>query len=184
MALLPAAAMVFALLPEAFCARRGRIMMAVALVACVGLCAWQGALQIPSLLPDEEREAELGNPVEDLLEYALSDESMLIIHDNILAGDLRLFPDTSEGIPHNVSFWGGWGLRSGESIRQFANFGIDLLHFPPETFLRDDVLFAATVVDPPPKFMLNYLREKVDPNVDCMLYGENGFVYFFQFYIP
>ncbi len=184
MALLPAAAMVFALLPEAFCARGGRIMMAVALVACVGLCAWQGALQIPSLLPDEEREAELGNPVEDLLEYALSDESMLIIHDNILAGDLRLFPDTSEGIPHNVSFWGGWGLRSGESIRQFANFGIDLLHFPPETFLRDDVLFAATVVDPPPKFMLNYLREKVDPNVDCMLYGENGFVYFFQFYIP
>ena len=179
-----AAAMVFALLPEAFCARGGRIMMAVALVACVGLCAWQGALQIPSLLPDEEREAELGNPVEDLLEYALSDESMLIIHDNILAGDLRLFPDTSEGIPHNVSFWGGWGLRSGESIRQFANFGIDLLHFPPETFLRDDVLFAATVVDPPPKFMLNYLREKVDPNVDCMLYGENGFVYFFQFYIP
>lgn len=184
MALLPAAAMVFALLPEAFLARGGRLMMAVSLAACLGLCAWQTALQLPSLLPDEEREAELGNPVEDLLEYALSDESMLIIHDNILAGDLRLFPDTSEGIPHNVSFWGGWGLRSEESIRQFASFGIDLLHFPPETFLRDDVLFAATVVDPPPKFMLNYLREKVDPNVDCMLYGENGFVYFFQFYVP
>ena len=43
-----------------------------------------------------------------------------------------------------MSYWGGWSLRSGESIQQFANFGIDLLHFPPETFLRDDVLFDKT----------------------------------------
>lgn len=184
MAMLPAAAMVFGLFPRALSSREGATVAAVSLAACLGLCAWQLTEQLPSLVPDEARESEFGNPVEDLLEYALYDESMLIIHDNILAGDLRLFPDTSEGIPHNVSFWGGWGLRSAESIQQFRNFGIDLLHFPPETFLREDVLFAATAVDPPPKYMLNYLREKVDPNVDCMLYGENGFVYFFQFYLP
>lgn len=184
MALLPAAAMGFGLLPRALSGRAANALSALSLAACVGFCGWHLALQIPQLLPDEEYEAEYGNPVSDLLEYALMNEDMLIIHDNILAGDLRLFPDTSAGIPHNVSFWGGWGLRSAESILQFEHFGIDLLHFPPETFLRDDVLFAATVVDPPPKYMLNYLREKVDPNVDCMLYGENGFVYFFQFYLP
>ena len=184
MALLPAAAMIFGLLPCALCGRGARALTALCTAACLGFCAWHLALQLPRLLPDEAHEAEFGNPVNDLLEYALMNEDMLIIHDITLVGDLRLFPDTSMGIPHNVSYWGGWSLRSGESIQQFANFGIDLLHFPPETFLRDDVLFATAVVDPPPNHLLNYLREKVDPNVDCMIYGENGFAYFFQFYIP
>lgn len=184
MALLPAAAMIFGLLPCALRGRGARALTALCTAACLGFCAWHLALQLPRLLPDEAHEAEFGNPVNDLLEYALMNEDMLIIHDITLVGDLRLFPDTSMGIPHNVSYWGGWSLRSRESIQQFANFGIDLLHFPPETFLRDDVLFATAVVDPPPNHLLNYLREKVDPNVDCMIYGENGFAYFFQFYIP
>ncbi len=184
MAVLPAAAMGFGLLPYTLCGRGARVLTALCLTACLGLCGWHLVLQLPRLLPDEAYEAELGSPVNDLLEYALMNEDMLIIHDITLVGDTRLFPDTSEGIAHNVSYWGGWGLKSQESIQQFANFGIDLLHFPPETFLRDDVLFATAVVDPPPNHLLNYLREKVDPNVDCMIYGENGFAYFFQFYIP
>lgn len=184
MALLPAAAMGFGLLPRALSGRAAKALSALSLAACVGLCGWHLALQIPELLPDEEYEAEYGNPVSDLLEYALMNEDMLIIHDITLVGDMRLFPDTSQGMAHNVSYWGGWGLRSQESIEQFAHFDIDLLHFPPETFLRDDVLFATAVVDPPPNHLLNYLREKVDPNVDCMIYGEYGFAYFFQFYIP
>lgn len=69
-------------------------------------------------------------------------------------------------------------------MEQFAAYDIDLLHFDPETFLREDVLFATGVVDPPPNQLLSYLREKVDPNVDYTIYGENGFAYFFQFYIP
>lgn len=182
MALLPCAALLLGVLPDTFSSRGGTVLTALSLAVSLPLCAWYLCVQIPLLLPDEEYVAEVGDPVSDLLEYALSEEDMLIIHDITLAGDLRLFPDTSEGIPHNVSCWGGWSLRSAESIQQFENFGIDLLNFPPETFLREDVLFATGVVDPPPERLLEYLREKVDPDCDYTIYSEYGGVYFFQFY--
>lgn len=54
----------------------------------------------------------------------------------------------------------------------------------PPSFCCEDVLFASAVVDPPPNQLLAYLREKVDPGVDYMIYGENGYAYFFQFYVP
>ena len=115
-------------------------------------------------------------------EYALYNPDMLFIYDDTLAIDTRLFPDVSEGIPHNVAFWGGWGMRSPENVEQFAAFDIDILNFDPEIFLRDDVCLATGVVDPPPQLILDYLHEKVSPDVDYMIYGEDSSVYFFQFY--
>ena len=52
----------------------------------------------------------------------------------------------------------------------------------PEMWLRDDICLATGVVDPPPRLMLEYLQEKVDPDADCFLAGEDGGVYFYQFY--
>ena len=137
---------------------------------------------VPALLPDAEAAAEVGDPAAALDEYALWNPDMLFIHDLTLAVDTRLFPDVSEGIPHNVVCWGGWNLRSPATVEQFAAFGIDLLNFDPSDLLRYDVCIASGVVDPPPTLVIDYLREKVDPSCDYMIYSEMGGVYFFQFY--
>ena len=65
--------------------------------------------------------------------------------------------------------------------RAVAAFDIDLLHFDPASLLRYDVCIASGVVDPPPTLVIDYLREKVDPACDYMIYSEMGGVYFFQF---
>ena len=83
MALLPAAAMIFGLLPCALCGRGARALTALCTAACLGLCAWHLALQLPSLLPDEAHEAEFGNPVNDLLEYALMNEDMPVSYTHL-----------------------------------------------------------------------------------------------------
>ena len=49
-------------------------------------------------------------------------------------------------------------------------------------WLREDICLASAVLDPPPRLMLSYLQEQVDSEVDYNLYGEDGGVYFFQFY--
>ena len=181
-ALLPLAAALMALLPACLEGRAAGRLGCAALAIQLGLCGWYLVTAVPRFAAELTEERADG--VTDMLSYALSEEDMFIIHDLTLSGDRNLFPDTSEGQPHNVSFWGGWELRSACSIEQFANHGIDLLHFDPAVFLREDVLFASAVVDPPPNQLLAYLREKVDPGVDYMIYGENGYAYFFQFYVP
>lgn len=67
---------------------------------------------------------ERADGVTDMLSYALSEEDMFIIHDLTLSGDRNLFPDTSEGQPHNVSFWGRLGAALGlqhRAVRQSWN---------------------------------------------------------------
>lgn len=183
---LPFAAFTFGMLPAclpAFSTRRARMGIS-AVLAAVLLCACGGMLAflVPALLPDEAAAAEVGDPAAALDEYALWNPDMLFIHDLTLAVDTRLFPDVSEGIPHNVVCWGGWNLRSPATVEQFAAFGIDLLNFDPSELLRYDVCIASGVVDPPPALVIDYLREKVDPACDYMIYSEMGGVYFFQFY--
>ena len=96
--------------------------------------------------------------------------------------DLRAFPDYSEGMPHNVTFWGGWGMHSRENTELFASFGIDLDNFDPETFLRDDVYVASGRIDPPPTVILDWLNEQLDAEVDYEIWSEYGSVTIFHFY--
>lgn len=130
---------------------------------------------------DPEREAERSLSA-DLDEYALDNPDYLIIHDFSLVMDSRMFPDTSNGIPHNVMFWGGWVLRSPESLQQMAAFGIDGTRFTPEDFLREDVCLASGVLDPPAKDVLAYLNAALGDVVDVNYEGNNGNVHIFQFY--
>ena len=183
---LPFMALVTGLLPSCIPAVSLRaVRVAGAAALCCGVLCVSGlmlARVIPELLPDTEAWESIGDPAATLDEYALWNPDMLFIHDMTLAVDTRLFPDVSEGIPHNVVFWGGWPLRSPATIEQFAAFGIDLLNFDPTDLLRSDVCIASGVVDPPPMLVIDYLREKVDPACDYMIYSEMGGVYFFQFY--
>ncbi len=186
--LLPAAGLALGLLAMALGAlgtgRAGAAARALSLVLAATLSVWALCCQLPGFLPDPAHVLEMGDPAADLIAFAQSEPDMLILYDITLVGDSRLFPDVSEGVPHNLSYWGGWWLRSPQSVAQFANWDVDLWHFDPETLLREDVLLATCVVDPPPNQLMSWLEEQTGESVDCILYGESGFVYFFQFYVP
>ena len=178
---LPAGGIVLGLLPR--CLPKKPAFTAVCVLLCAALSVWSFASVLPHVLPDEEQNLELGNAMGDLEEYALSEPESLFIYDDTLAGaDLRAFPDYSEGMPHNITFWGGWGMRSPESMDQFAAFDIDLNDFDPYTLLRDDVFLASGRVDPPPKVILNWLSEKTGSEIDWEIWSEYGNVYIFHFY--
>ena len=179
MVALPASALFFGLLPAAL-PKKAQLPL---VVCCAAIAVWCVAVFLPGMLPDEEADLELGNAMGDLEEYALSEPESLFIYDDTLVGaDVRAFPDYSEGVPHNITFWGGWGLRSPENKQLFERFGIDLDHFEPETLLRDDVFIASGRVDPPPMLILNWLHEKVGENIDWEIWSEYGNVYIFHFY--
>jgi len=179
MVLLPAAALFAGLLP---CVIPKKAGLPLALCAAA-IAVWCMCSFLPGLLPNTEEDLELGNAMGDLEEYALSEPESLFIYDDTLVGaDVRAFPYYTEEMPHNITFWGGWGLRSPESKQLFENFGIDLDNFDPYTLLRDDVFIASGRVDPPPTLILNWLREKVGENIDWEIWSEWGNVYIFHFY--
>ena len=179
MVALPASALFFALLPQVLPQK-----LHLPLIMCAAAIAvWCVASFLPGMLPDPEADLELGNAMGDLEEYALSEPESLFIYDDTLVGaDLRAFPDYSEGVPNNITFWGGWGLRSPENKQLFANFGIDLDNFDPYTLLRDDVFIASGRIDPPPMLILNWLHDRVGENVDWEIWSEYGNVCIFHFY--
>lgn len=181
--LLPFAAALLGLLPQCLPdGRKGLAAGSVCLAVCLLFTGLYLAGSLPGWLPDQEEEDAVGNPSEALDAYALANPETLFVYDDTLVSDARMFPDVSEGIPTNVVFWGGWSFRSQASYAQFAAFDIVLDNIDPEMWLRDDICLATGVVDPPPRLMLEYLQEKVDPDVDCFLAGEDGGVYFYQFY--
>lgn len=180
----PCAAFFFALLPSAIPNfKRTQTVMGAVMVLCIAVAAWSMQYVMPSMIPDEEMELMLGSAMGDLEEYASGEPESLFLFDSILLGaDQRAFPTYApDEIPMNISFWGGWGMRSPENIQQFEHFDIDVLNFDPEILLRGDVYLASGRVDPPPVEILNWLRKEVDPNIDWEIYSEYGNVYIFQF---
>ena len=181
-AALPFAAISFAALPAAL-PERGKLLPAACcvLIAAMGLwCLWD---TVPALLIDEEEKWTTGNALTDLEEYAAYEPESLFLYDmSLTATDTRAFPPFPDGIPHNVSFWGGWPLRSPQSVEQFAAFDIDLMNFEPRDLLRDNVFVASAAIDPPPVVLLNWLQTEVSPNIECELYAEYGYAYIFHFY--
>ncbi len=181
-AALPFAAISFMLLPACLPKRpRGVPACCIALIAA--LCLWCAADIVPGLLIDEEEQWNSGNALTDLEEYASFEPASLFLYDmSFTITDMRAFPPFPDGVPHNVSFWGGWPLRSPQSIQQFENFGIDLMNLQPEDLLRDNVYIASAAIDPPPTVLLEWLRAEVNPDIECELYSEYGYAYIFQFY--
>lgn len=182
--MLPCSAFLFAMLPASLPSQKAGIALfcATALLGAA-LSVWAMQPLMPIMLRDEENDLLLGSAMTDLEEYALSDTESFYLFDFVLLGaDQRAFPTYApDEIPMNISFWGGWGMRSPENIQQFENFDIDVLNFDPEIFLRGDVYLASGRVDPPPVEILNWLREEVDENIDWEIYSEYGNVYIFQF---
>ena len=96
--------------------------------------------------------------------------------------DPRMFPNTENGVPTNVMFWGGWGTRSPEYMAQLSAFGIDPDNMDATIFLREDVRLARGCVSPEPLKLLAHLSDLRGDGVDYTIDSEWGGVYLFQFY--
>jgi hypothetical protein len=188
MVILPTAALLFGLLPDCLPENpslTGRALLAALACGCAALTIWYAVPAWQALLPvpeNDEDEATLTNAFADLDEYALENPDLLYIYDSTFASDMRMFPSTAGGIPTNVMFWGGWGARSPEYVKQLAAFGIDANHLDATVFLNEQVRLARGTIDPPPDDLIDYLTELCGDAFDYTFDGEWGGVHILQFY--
>ena len=182
---LPAAAMVFCLLPQ--CLPRAErlnspkgmaLLLTGTLVAGLTLwCAVPVAQSIRRVPPQWDY-----NAFEDRDSQGLRHPDLLLIYNNDMVNDMRLFPDLSEGMPINVMFWGGWERGSPEYQSRLAAFGLDGERFIAADWLRP-FMRHVTVSPEPYEPLLRYLRQEVDPRVQCAREQLSIGLYAYRFYL-
>ena len=188
MVVLPASALIFGLLPdclpETWTLSRKAILSALA-CGCVALTAWYviPAMQAITPVPENDSdEATLTNAFADMDEYALENPDLLFIYDATFTSDMRMFPNTENGIPTNVMFWGGWGARSPEYVAQLEAFGFDPDHLDATIFFNENVRLARGTIDPEPNVLIAYLTELSGDGFDYTFDDEWGGVHTLQFF--
>lgn len=184
MAVLPASAFLFARLPAGMPHRRsGRSLLAVTLALSIAITGWC----MGDLLRDVRKDpyaSKAPSAIESLEAYALKHPDTLFIYDStVISSDIRPFPTYPDGVPTNITYWGGWGLRSPESIAQFARYGIDLMQLNPSDLLKKNVCLASAWNEPP-ALLLRWLRQKVDPAVQLELTATYETIFIFSYTRP
>ena len=129
-----------------------------------------GLSEVPVIvkeLTDDQLNAEAALAAID--DYATANEEYLLIYDNTLTGDTRMFPTTEYGISKNVHYWGGWNAHSPSYNALLESYGFDPDAWSLENFLDPDVRLICGRVEPPVQLVeaLNELCE-----VDCYLDSE------------
>ena len=179
-ALLPAAAMVFCLLGECPLptARKGW-RAALGILLAVSMAA-----PLPALLGAVRRRRSPWdyNSHADMDAQALTHPDLLLIYSTELVNDMRMFPDTSQGVPQNLTFWGGWSRGSEEYTAKLAAFGLDGEHFTAADWLRPALRFIS-LKEAPDEALLAYLRSELGP-VEWEAEKVSAGLYFFRFFQP
>lgn len=179
-ALLPAAAMVFCLLGECPLptARKGW-RAALGILLAVSMAA-----PLPALLGAIRRRRSPWdyNAHADMDAQALAHPDLLLIYSTELVNDMRMFPDTSQGVPQNLTFWGGWSRGSDEYNAKLAAFGLDGEHFTAADWLRPALRFIS-LKEAPDEALLAYLRSELGP-VEWEAEKVSAGLYFFRFFQP
>lgn len=179
-ALLPAAAMVFCLLGECPLptARKGW-RAALGILLAVSMAA-----PLPALLGAVRRRRSPWdyNAHADMDVQALTHPDLLLIYSTELVNDMRMFPDTSQGVPQNLTFWGGWSRGSDEYNAKLAAFGLDGEHFTAADWLRPALRFIS-LKEEPDEALLAYLRSELGP-VEWEAEKVSAGLYFFRFFQP
>ena len=179
-ALLPAAAMVFCLLGECPLptARKGW-RAALGILLAVSMAA-----PLPALLGAVRRRRSPWdyNAHADMDAQALTHPDLLLIYSTELVNDMRMFPDMSQGVPQNLTFWGGWSRGSDEYNAKLAAFGLDGEHFTAADWLRPALRFIS-LKDAPDEALLAYLRSELGP-VEWEAEKVSAGLYFFRFFQP
>lgn len=179
-ALLPASAMVFCLLGECPLptARKGW-RAALGILLAVSMAA-----PLPALLGAVRRRRSPWdyNAHADMDAQALAHPDLLLIYSTELVNDMRMFPDTSQGVPQNLTFWGGWSRGSEEYTAKLAAFGLDGEHFTAADWLRPALRFIS-LKEAPDEALLAYLRSELGP-VEWEAEKVSAGLYFFRFFQP
>jgi len=179
-ALLPAAAMVFCLLGECPLptARKGW-RAALGILLAVSMAA-----PLPALLGAVRRRRSPWdyNAHADMDAQALTHPDLLLIYSTELVNDMRMFPDMSQGVPQNLTFWGGWSRGSDEYNAKLAAFGLDGEHFTAADWLRPALRFIS-LKEAPDEALLAYLRSELGP-VEWEAEKVSAGLYFFRFFQP
>ena len=179
-ALLPAAAMVFCLLGECPLptARKGW-RAALGILLAVSMAA-----PLPALLGAVRRRRSPWdyNAHADMDAQALAHPDLLLIYSTELVNDMRMFPDTSQGVPQNLTFWGGWSRGSEEYTAKLAAFGLDGEHFTAADWLQPELRFIS-LKEAPDEALLAYLRSELGP-VEWEAEKVSAGLYFFRFFQP
>lgn len=179
-ALLPAAAMVFCLLGECPLptARKGW-RAALGILLAVSMAA-----PLPALLGAVRRRRSPWdyNAHADMDAQALAHPALLLVYSTELVNDMRMFPDTSQGVPQNLTFWGGWSRGSEEYTAKLAAFGVDGEHFTAVDWLRPALRFIS-LKEAPDEALLAYLRSELGP-VEWEAEKVSAGLYFFRFFQP
>ena len=179
-ALLPAAAMVFCLLGECPLptARKGW-RAALGILLAVSMAA-----PLPALLGAVRRRRSPWdyNAHADMDAQALTHPDLLLIYSTELVNDMRMFPDMSQGVPQNLTFWGGWSRGSDEYNAKLAAFGLDGEHFTAADWLQPELRFIS-LKEAPDEALLAYLRSELGP-VEWEAEKVSAGLYFFRFFQP
>ena len=179
-ALLPAAAMVFCLLGEC---GLPRLRKSGAAVLCAVLAL--GMIDpMSAMLPVLKRQRSPWdyNTHADMDAQALAHPDLLLIYSTELVNDMRMFPDMSQGVPQNLTFWGGWSRGSDEYNAKLAAFGLDGEHFTAADWLRPALRFIS-LKEAPDEALLAYLRSELGP-VEWEAEKVSAGLYFFRFFQP
>ena len=178
--LLPAAAMFFCLLGECGLPQPRKAGMAALCAAlALGLLAPVPAL-LSALKP--KRSPWSYNTYADMDAQALAHPGLLLIYSTELVNDMRMFPDLSQGVPQNLTFWGGWSRGSDEYTARLAAFGLDGEHFTAACWLRPELRFIS-LKEEPDEALLAYLRSELGP-VEWEAEKVSAGLYFFRFFQP
>lgn len=179
-ALLPAATMVFCLLGEC---GLPRLRKSGAAVLCAVLAL--GMIDpMSAMLPVLKRQRSPWdyNTHADMDAQALAHPDLLLIYSTELVNDMRMFPDMSQGVPQNLTFWGGWSRGSDEYNAKLAAFGLDGEHFTAADWLRPELRFIS-LKEEPDEALLAYLRSELG-TVQWEAEKVSAGLYFFRFFQP
>jgi len=175
---LPAAALVFGLMPECLPEKKAFLP-----VLCVLLAACTALYVIPAAQNVQKRESPWDyNTHAAMDEIALAHPDLLFIYSNELVNDMRMFPDFSNGIPYNLMFWGGWQRGSPEYRSKVEAFGLDSEHFTPDDWLRPELRYLTLKEEPHP-VLVAHLRETLGENLRWEQQKMDIALYAYRFYL-
>ena len=175
---LPAAALVFCLLPECLPSRKAYTACVCALLAAGTLaCAVPTARQVRYVPPKWEYNTHAA-----MDEIALAHPDLLLIYSNELVNDMRIFPDFSAGVPVNLMFWGGWQRGSPEYRAKMEAFGLDSEHFTPSDWLNPALRYLTLQSEPHPT-LVKHLREALGDSLTWEQTQMDEALYAYRFYL-
>jgi len=176
---LPAAALVFCLIPECLPEEKRWFTPVVCLLLAVGTAVY--IVPTAQVVRAKEQKWDY-NTHAAMDQIALQNPDLLFIYSNELVNDMRMFPDFSSGIPHNLMFWGGWQRGSPEYISKVEAFGLDSEHFTPKDWLRPELRFLTLAEEPHP-VLVEHLREKLGDNLQWEQTKMDIALYAYRFYM-